>query len=166
MEKPSNSQTSELPGRLTENTEASMQSLRLRTRRFFKREGRRPRVLVSGVQRQNGTYPAEQLVALLAEIGCAAVLHPVLKCSDNLARIAVDSDVHALVILGVDNAKQMILQDVTRTLEAYGGEDILLALDDSGICDILRQSSHPVVWFQNASMDSVARLLDALERIH
>ena len=111
-------------------------------------------------------HPAEQLASLLADSGFDVDLQPVLKPSDDLARMAVDNDVHALLILGVDSAKQQALQDLTRALEASGREDVLLALDDRGICDSLMQGTHhPVVWFQKASLDSVARMLDALERI-
>jgi methylmalonyl-CoA mutase cobalamin-binding domain/chain len=166
MEKSSN-HTSSIPADgLTENAEATLQSLRLRTWRFLEREGRRPRVLVATLQRQDGTHPAEQLGSLLAGIGFDVDLQPVLKPSDDLGRMAVENDVHALLVLGVDRSKQQILQDLARSLEASRSEDILLELDDAGSCDFLMQCTHhPVICFQDAGMDSVARLLDALERI-
>lgn len=150
----------------TENTEATLQALRLRTWRFLEREGRRPRVLVATLQREAGTHPAERLGSLLAGIGFDVDLQPVLKPLDDLARLAVDNDVHALLVLGVGCAKQQMLQDLTRSLEASGSANVVLALDDAASCDLLRQcTQHPVICFQNAGTGSVARLLDALERI-
>jgi methylmalonyl-CoA mutase cobalamin-binding domain/chain len=152
--------------RLPQDRAAAIQSLRLRTRKFAEREGRRPRLLIAAVQREAGTYPAEQMASLLAEIGFDVDLQPVLRPLDDLARMAVDNDVHALLIIGAGRAKRQILQDLVRTLENTGGRDVLLALDDAAVCDILMQSTPcPVVWFQNAGPDSAARLLDSLEQI-
>ena len=100
MEKSFKPKISESKDRLSENTEPTLQLLRLRTQRFFEQEGRRPRALVGALQRQEGTYPAEQLGSLLAEMGFDVDLQPLLKPADHLAAMALDNDVHAIVILG------------------------------------------------------------------
>jgi len=167
MEKSFKTKISEFKDRLPEDTEITLQSLRLRIQRFFEQEGRRPRALVGALQRQEGTYPAEQLGALLAEVGFDVDCQPVLNPSDNTARMAVDNDVHAVVFLGIHSGSEPMLRDLAHTLDTSGSKDVVLALDNSGIADRLRHcTSHPLVWFPSASLDSVARLLDALERIH
>jgi len=114
---------------LPETTEPTLQSLRLRTQRFFDQEGRRPRALVGALQRQEGTYPSEQLGSLLAEMGFDVDLQPLLKPADHLAAMALDNDVHAVVILGVGSVAEPLLRDLMQALASGGGEDILLALD-------------------------------------
>ena len=166
MEKSFKPKISESKDRLSENTEPTLQLLRLRTQRFFEQEGRRPRALVGALQRQEGTYPAEQLGSLLAEMGFDVDLQPLLKPADHLAAMALDNDVHAVVILGVRSAAEPLLRDLMQALASGGGEDILLALDHLGVYDRLRQGgSHPVAWLPGAGVVSAARLLDALERI-
>ena len=166
MEKSFKPEISEFKDERPENIGATLQSLRLRTLRFFEQEGRRPRALVGALQRQESTYPAEQLGALLAELGFDVDLQPVLKHLDHLAAMALDNDVHAVVILGVRGAAEPMLRDLAHSLDASGSEDVFLALDDSGIADSLRQNtSHPMVWFKNPGLEAVACLLDALERL-
>jgi methylmalonyl-CoA mutase len=165
MEKLLKPEISELKDELPENTGATFQSLRLRTLRFFEQQGRRPRALVGALQRQEGTYPSEQLGALLAELGFDVDLQPLLKPADHLAAMALDNDVHAVVILGVHSAAEPLLRDLMQALASGGGEDILLALDHLGVYDRLRQGgSHPIAWLPGAGVVSAARLLDALER--
>lgn len=149
----------------TENTELTLQSLRLRTQRFFEQEGRRPRVLVGAMQRQEGRYPAEQLGALLAEVGFDVDLPPVLKPSDNLASMAMDNDVHAVAVLGVHSTSEPLLRVLIQDLTSGGGEDILLALDHSGVYNQLSQGGlHPLAYLPDLGLASAAHLLDALER--
>jgi methylmalonyl-CoA mutase cobalamin-binding domain/chain len=166
MEKRLKPEASEFKEELPENTGAALQSLRLRTLQFFEQHGRRPRILVGALQRQESTYPAEQLGALLAELGFDVDLQPVLKHLDYLAAMALDNDVHAVVILGVRSAAEPLLKDLIQALAAGGGENILLALDHSGVYDHLRQDeSHPVAWLPDGSLVSATRLLDAIDRI-
>jgi methylmalonyl-CoA mutase cobalamin-binding domain/chain len=166
MEKWLNPESLEFKEKLPENSGADLQSLRLRTLRFFEQHGRRPRILVGALQRQESTYPAEQLGALLAELGFDVDLQPVLKHLDYLAAMALDNDVHAVVILGVRRAAEPMLRELIQALVAGGGEDILLALDHPGVCDHLRQDeSHPVAWLPDGSWVSAARLLDAIDRL-
>jgi methylmalonyl-CoA mutase cobalamin-binding domain/chain len=166
MEKRLKPETSELNEERPENTGAALQSLRLRTLQFFERHGRRPRILVGALQRQESTYPAEQLGSLLAELGFDVDLQPVLKHLDQLAAMALDNDVHAVVILGVRRESESMLRGLIQAVAAGGGEDILLALDHPGVCDRLRQDvSHPLAWLPDGSWVSAARLLDAIDRI-
>jgi len=139
----------------------------MRTQRFFAQQGRRPRALVGALQRQEGTYPAEQLGALLAEVGFDVDLQPVLMPADHLAAMALDNDVHAVVILGVHSAAEPLLGDLVRALASGGGEDIVLALDHADVYDRLRQGGPlPLVWLSDAGVVSAARLLGAIERTH
>ena len=166
MEKSFKPKISESKDGLPETTEPTLQSLRLRTQRFFDQEGRRPRALVGALQRQEGTYPAEQLGSLLAEMGFDVDLQPLLKPADHLAAMALDNDVHAVVILGVGSVAEPLLRDLMQALASGGGEDILLALDHLGVYDRLRQDgSHPMAWLPGTGVVSAARLLDALEQI-
>jgi methylmalonyl-CoA mutase len=165
MEKSLQSESSDPKSGLPENPEPTLHSLRLRTQRFFELEGRRPRALVGALQRQEGTYPAEQLGALLAEMGFDVDLQPVLMPADHLAAMAIDNDVHAVVVLGVCSAAEPQLRDLIRVL-ASGGGDILLAIDHADVYDRLRQEGRqPLVWLSDAGVASAARLLGAIERM-
>lgn len=165
METPLKPEGTELPHRLPEDLEPALPSLRLRTRRFFEREGRRPRALVGALQRPEGAYPAEQMGALLAEAGFDVDLPPMPMPPDHLAAMAQDNDVHAVVILTVRSADEPLLRELIRALSSGGAEDIVLAIDHPVVCESLRRDgSHPLVCLPDGGMLSVARLLDALER--
>lgn len=166
MEKRVNPESSEFKEDLPDNAGAALQTLRLRTQRFLEQHGRRPRILVGALQRQESTYLAEQLGALLADLGFDVDLQPVLKHLNYLAAMALDNDVHAVVILGVHSAAEPLLRELIQALAAGGGEDILLALDHLGVYDRLRQGmSHPMAWLPGVDLVSAARFLDALEYI-
>jgi methylmalonyl-CoA mutase cobalamin-binding domain/chain len=165
METPLKPQGSEPRSRLPADAELALPSLRQRTRRFFEQEGRRPRALVGALQRPEGAYPAEQLGALLAEAGFDVDLPPMPMPPDHLAAMALDNDVHAVVILTVRSADESLLRELIRALSSGGAEDIVLAIDHPAVCDRLRRhGSHPLVCLPDGGMLSVARLLDALER--
>jgi methylmalonyl-CoA mutase cobalamin-binding domain/chain len=167
MENSFQSESSDPKGGLPENPEPSLHALRLRTQRFFELEGRRPRVLVGALQRQEGTYSAERLGALMAEMGFDVDLQPVLMPADHLAAIALDNDVHAVVVLGVSSAAEPQLRDLIRALASGGGGNIILALDHMDVCDSLRQGGdRPLVWLSDAGVASASRLLGTIERRH
>jgi methylmalonyl-CoA mutase cobalamin-binding domain/chain len=166
MEKPLKPEISELTDESSQNPEPTLQSLRLRTQRFFELQGRRPRVLVGALQRQESTYPAERLGSLLAGLGFDVDLQPVLKNTDHLAAMALDNDVHAVMILGVCSVDEPRLRELIQILAEGGGQDILLALDHPGVCDALRRDGrHPLACLPDSSAASAVRLLDALDRI-
>jgi methylmalonyl-CoA mutase cobalamin-binding domain/chain len=165
METPLKPEGSEPPNRLPADAEPALPSLRLRTRRFFEQEGRRPRALVGALQRPEGAYPAEQLGALLAEAGFDVDLPPMPMPPDHLAAMALDNDVHAVVILTVRSADEPLLRELIQALSSGGAEDIVLALDHPAVCERLRRNgSHPLVCLPDGGLLSVARLLNALER--
>jgi len=89
MEKLLKPEISELKDELPENTGATFQSLRLRTLRFFEQQGRRPRALVGRTAATGGTYPSEQLGALLAELGFDVDLQPLLEARGSSRRHGV-----------------------------------------------------------------------------
>jgi methylmalonyl-CoA mutase cobalamin-binding domain/chain len=165
METPLKPDSPVSPNRLPETTAPTLPSLRLRTRRFFEQEGRRPRALVGALQRPEGAYPAEQLGALLAEAGFDVDLPPMPMPPDHLAAMALDNDVHAVVLLTVRSADEPLLRELIQALSSGGAEDIVLALDHPVVCERLRRNgSHPLVCLPDGGLLSVARLLDALER--
>jgi methylmalonyl-CoA mutase cobalamin-binding subunit len=151
---------------LIENHGHLLDALKLRTRRFFEQEGRRPRVLVGVLNQSSATHPVERIGALLADIGFDVDLHPVSTPARPLAAMALDNDVHALVVLGVPSAAEPLVRDLLQTLASGGGRGIVLALDHREICDRLRNSlSQPLLWLSDSGPVSVARLLAAIEGI-
>jgi len=164
METPFKPRGSESQSRLPADAEPTLPSLRQRTRRFFEQEGRRPRALVGALQRSEGAYPAERLGALLAEAGFDVDLPPMPMPPDHLAAMALDNDVHAVVLLTVRSADEARLRELIRALSSGGAEDIVLAVDHPAVCERLsRNGSHPLVCLPESGMRSAARLLDALE---
>jgi methylmalonyl-CoA mutase cobalamin-binding domain/chain len=165
MQTPLKPEGPEPSSRRPADSEPALPSLRLRTRRFFEREGRRPRALVGALQRPEGTYPAERLGALLAEAGFDVDLPPMPMPADHLAAMALDNDVHAVVIIGVRGADEPLMHDLVRVLASGGGADVVVALDHPAVCERLGQDgSHPLECLPDGGLLSAAHLLDALER--
>ena len=70
--------------------------IKQRIEQFVKREGRRPRILVSNIDKKNHNHDTKLLGTLLAESGFDVDLGPLHQTPRGTARMAIENDVHVI----------------------------------------------------------------------
>ena len=144
-------------------------AMRQRTKAFSAKRGRRPRVLVTQFQAPGCGHEVERIAALLADLGFDVDINPSMQQVEQVARMAMENDVHAIVVssaISCDNG--LYLTKLSNLLESADHDPILLAVFNRGRN---RQD-----FSQNADVDGVLnlntpkedaaqRLLDEIERV-
>jgi methylmalonyl-CoA mutase len=109
-------------------SEDGWQKLRERTAQLAKRFGRQPRILVAKLGQDGHDRGAKIVASGLADLGFDVDLGPLFQTPAEVARRAVDGDVHLLGISSQAGAHDELLPDLLGELAALGAKDIGVVL--------------------------------------
>jgi methylmalonyl-CoA mutase len=109
-------------------SEAGWQQLRERTATLARRFGRQPRILVAKLGQDGHDRGAKIIASGLADLGFDVDLGPLFQTPAEVARRAVDGDVHLLGISSQAGAHDELLPALLEELAALGASDIGVVL--------------------------------------
>jgi methylmalonyl-CoA mutase len=109
-------------------SEAGWQSLRQRTAALAERFGRQPRILVAKLGQDGHDRGAKIVASGLADLGFDVDLGPLFQTPAEVARRAVDGDVHLLGISSQAGAHDELLPALLAERESLGAKDIAVVL--------------------------------------
>ena len=91
---------------------------------FVKREGRRPRILVSSMGKNRHDQKSRQLAILFAETGFDVDISPLHQTPQGTARMAIENDVHMICFLSTDNNHKKLVTELAKVLKSEKAENI------------------------------------------
>ena len=91
---------------------------------FVKREGRRPRILVSSMGKNRYDQDTRLLATNFAETGFDVDISPLHQTPRGTARMAIENDVHIICFLSTGNNYKELVMDLARALKAEQAENI------------------------------------------
>ena len=93
---------------------------------FEKAEGRRPRILVAKMGQDGHDRGAKVIAAALADIGFDVDMGPLFQTPREVARFAVESDVHAVGVSSLAAGHKTLVPQLIDELRKLGREDIVV----------------------------------------
>ena len=99
-----------------------------RIEKFVKREGRRPRILVSSMGQKRHDQNTRQLAALFAETGFDVDISPLHQTPRGTARMAIENDVHIICFLSTENNHKKLVTELAKVLKAENAENIRIVI--------------------------------------
>ncbi|TFG73751.1 MAG: methylmalonyl-CoA mutase, partial [Flavobacteriales bacterium] len=94
--------------------------------RFSKKEGRRPRILIAKMGQDGHDRGARVVATGYADLGFDVDLGPLFQTPGEVAKQAVENDVHILGISSLAGGHKTLVPQVIEALKAYGREDIMV----------------------------------------
>lgn len=107
------------------NDEAFRQATELADR-FAHREGRRPRILVAKMGQDGHDRGAKVVATSFADIGFDVDVGPLFQTPQEVARQAVENDVHILGVSSLAGGHRTLVPEVIAELKKLGRDDILV----------------------------------------
>ncbi len=104
----------------------TLESLRQRTGAFHKTHGRRPRMLVAKMGQDGHDRGIKVVATAFADIGFDVDISPMFQTPDEVARMAVENDVHVVGISTLVAGHKVLVPRLLEALKKEGGEDILV----------------------------------------
>jgi methylmalonyl-CoA mutase len=105
-------------------SDAEWSELKSRVEAFARRHGRRPRILVAKLG-QDGHDRGQKVVASgLADLGFDVDLGPLFTTPGEVARHAIENDVHVVGISSQAGAHLTLVPELRRELDAAGADDV------------------------------------------
>jgi len=92
--------------------------------KFVKREGRRPRILVSSMGKKRHNQDTRRLATLFAETGFDVDISPLHQTPRGTARMAIENDVHIICFLSTGNNYKELVMELAGALKAEQAENI------------------------------------------
>jgi methylmalonyl-CoA mutase len=96
---------------------------------FEREEGRRPRILVVKMGQDGNDRRAKVTATAFADIGFDVEIGPLFRTPGELARLAVDGDVHIVGVSSLAADHKMLVPQLIAELRTMGREDILVVVD-------------------------------------
>jgi methylmalonyl-CoA mutase len=97
-----------------------------RARRFLERTGRRPRLLVAKLGQDGHDRGAKVIAAGFADAGFDVDLAPLFQTPEEVARAALDHDVHVVGISTQAGAHASLVPELVECLRSEGAKDVLV----------------------------------------
>jgi methylmalonyl-CoA mutase len=113
------------------------------TETFAKAEGRRPRILVAKMGQDGHDRGAKVIATAFADLGFDVDLGPLFQTPEEVARMAVENDVHILGVSSLAGGHMTLVPEVIQELKRLGRADILVVVGGvipSQDFDALRQA--------------------------
>jgi methylmalonyl-CoA mutase len=102
--------------------------IKQRIEQFVSREGRRPRILVSNMGKENHDHDTKLLAAFFAEAGFDVDISPLHQTPRGTARMANENDVHVICFLSTEKRHKIMITDLTRELKAERAENVKILM--------------------------------------
>jgi methylmalonyl-CoA mutase len=94
--------------------------------RVARQEGRRPRILVAKMGQDGHDRGAKIIATGFADLGFDVDIGPLFQTPDEVARQAVENDVHVVGISSLAGGHKTLVPELVRSLEKMGRPDILI----------------------------------------
>jgi methylmalonyl-CoA mutase len=137
-------------------------------RKFAEIEGRRPRILVAKMGQDGHDRGAKVIATAFADLGFDVDIGPLFQTPDEVARHAVENDVHIVGISTLAGGHKTLMPELVRQLRAQGRDDILVVA--GGVIptqdyDFLHASGVTSVFGPGTNIPAAAReILQKLQR--
>jgi methylmalonyl-CoA mutase len=95
---------------------------------FEREEGRRPRILVAKMGQDGHDRGAKVIATAFADIGFDVDIGPLFQTPAEVARLAIDSDVHVAGVSSLAAGHKTLVPQLIAELRALGREDILVVV--------------------------------------
>ncbi len=148
----------------------SMQQLteaQARTKTFLDRTGRRPRILVAKMGQDGHDRGARVIASAFADMGFDVDIGPLFQTPDEVARQAIENDVHLCGISTLAGGHKTLVPELVRLLAEQGGKHILVVaggvIPDQDIAALRAAGVADVFGPGTVIPDAAIRLLDLLE---
>ena len=99
-------------------------SVRKRTDDFMKREGRRPRILVTKMGQDGHDRGIKVIATAFADLGFDVDISPMFQTPEEAAKMAVENDVHVVGVSSLAAGHKTLVPQLVSELRKKGGEDI------------------------------------------
>jgi methylmalonyl-CoA mutase len=147
--------------------DAEWRALKQRVLEFARRHGRRPRILVAKLG-QDGHDRGQKVIASgLADLGFDVDLGPLFTTPEEVARHAVENDVHVVGISSQAGAHTTLVPELRRALVASGAGDVRIVcggIIPPGDVDALRAAGVAAVFGPGTRVaDAAKRLLELFD---
>ncbi|MBW2582008.1 MAG: cobalamin-dependent protein [Deltaproteobacteria bacterium] len=135
--------------------------------KFVKREGRRPRILVSSMGKKRHNQDTRRLATIFAETGFDVDISPLHQTARGTARMAIENDVHIICFLSIENNHKELVMELARALKAEQAENIRIlvggAIPRSDYDFIYSAGVDQILNSVRIDKEAVNRLLDLFE---
>src|SRR5207245_855957 len=101
---------------------------RSKAEEFANAEGRRPRILVAKMGQDGHDRGSKVVATALADLGFDVDIGPLFQTPAEVARNAVENDVHVLGISSLTAGHNTLVPQVIEELKKLGREDILVVV--------------------------------------
>jgi methylmalonyl-CoA mutase len=95
---------------------------------FAQKEGRRPRILVAKMGQDGHDRGAKVIATAFADLGFDVDLGPLFQTPEEVARMAVENDVHILGVSTLAGGHMTLVPEVIQELKRLGRQDILVVV--------------------------------------
>ena len=162
--------TSPVAGGVYAAAAKSMQQVGLvqaRTRTFLEQHGRRPRILVAKMGQDGHDRGARVIASAFADLGFDVDIGPLFQTPDEVARQAIENDVHICGISTLAGAHKTLVPELIQILRQQGKDHVLVvaggvipeqdwaALRSAGVAEVFGPGT--------VIPDAAGRLLDLLQ---
>jgi methylmalonyl-CoA mutase len=106
----------------------SITGVRARTKAFFDREGRRPRILVAKMGQDGHDRGQKVIASAFADLGFDVDIGPLFQTPEETARAAVENDVHVIGASSLAAGHLTLVPALRAALAALGRPDILVVV--------------------------------------
>ena len=96
--------------------------------KFVKKEGRRPRILVSSMGQNRHDQDTRLLATNFAETGFDVDISPLHQTPRGTARMAIENDVHIICFLSTENNHKKLVTELAKVLMAEKAENIRIVI--------------------------------------
>ena len=102
--------------------------IKQRIEQFVKREGRRPRILVSNMDQNSHDHDTKRLATFFAESGFDVDISPLHQTPRGTARMAIENDVHVICFLSAENRHKSLIADLVQMLKAEQAVNVRIVM--------------------------------------
>ncbi len=103
-------------------------AVRKRTEQFQKKNGRRPRILVTKMGQDGHDRGIKVIATGFADLGFDVDISPMFQTPEEVARIAVENDVHVVGVSSQVAGHKTLVPQLLEALKTEGGEEILVVV--------------------------------------
>ncbi|KXB98322.1 MAG: methylmalonyl-CoA mutase [Chlorobi bacterium NICIL-2] len=147
--------------------DASFEALCQRVRRFEEATGRRPRILVAKLGQDGHDRGLKVIASGFADLGFDVDLGPLFQTPEEVARQAIENDVHVVGISSQAGAHKALIPELIERLRAEGASDILVVaggiIPPKDYDDLHRAGVHAIFGPGTPVLDAAEAVLDLLE---
>ncbi len=93
---------------------------------FANHEGRRPRILMADMEQNASNRGIKVIAAGFADVGFDVDIGPLCQSPKDVAKQAIENDVHILSISSLATEHKTLIQEVVAILKTYDREDIIV----------------------------------------